>query len=107
MPGLAEFEIRVLLGVLRRAGAAYAVAVRDAIEQRTGQRVSLGSIYITLGRLERKGLLDSRLGDPSPARGGRAKRYYTLTRRGRVLLTAECRLTQRMWAGLGLVPDEP
>ena len=106
MPDLAEFELRVLLGVLRRRDEAYAVAVRDEIVARTGRDVSLGSLYITLQRLERKGLLGSRLGDPSPERGGRAKRYYQLTRRGLALLKAECRLTQRMWEGLGLVPGE-
>ena len=106
MPDLAEFELRVLLGVLRRRGEAYAVAVRDEIVGRTGRAVSIGSLYITLQRLERKGLLRSRLGDPSPERGGRAKRYYDLTGPGLALLRAECRRTQRMWAGLGLVPDE-
>lgn len=106
MPDLAEFELRVLLGVLRRARGAYAVAVRNEIVERTGQSVSIGSLYITLQRLERKGLLKSRLGEPSPDRGGRAKRYYELTRTGLSLLRRECRLTQRMWAGLGLVPDE-
>ncbi len=106
MPDLAELEVRVLLGVLRRADGAYAVAVGDEIEARTGRAVSIGSLYITLQRLERKGLLRSRLGEPSPERGGRAKRYYTLTRAGTALLRAECRMTQAMWAGLGLVPDE-
>jgi PadR family transcriptional regulator PadR len=106
VPDIAEFELRVLLGVLRRTGDAYAVGVRDEIVERTGRDVSIGSLYITLQRLERKGLLRSRLGDPTPERGGRAKRYYELTRRGLALLRSECRLTQRMWAGLGLVPDE-
>lgn len=106
MPDLAEFELRVLLGVLRRRGEAYAVTVRDEIVARTGRGVSIGSLYITLQRLERKGLLRSWLGDPSPERGGRAKRYYELTRRGLALLRSECRSTQRMWAGLGLVEDE-
>jgi PadR family transcriptional regulator, regulatory protein PadR len=106
VPGLAEFELRVLLGVLRRRGDAYAVTVRDEIVARTGREVSIGSLYITLQRLERKRLLTSRLGDPSPERGGRAKRYYELTRRGLALLKSEVRSTQRMWAGLGLVPDE-
>jgi PadR family transcriptional regulator PadR len=106
VPDLAEFELRVLLGVLRRRGEAYAVAVRDEIASRTGREVSLGSLYITLQRLERKGLLRSRLGEPTAERGGRAKRYYELTRHGLALLRTECRLTQRMWAGLGLVPDE-
>jgi PadR family transcriptional regulator PadR len=106
MPEIAEFELRVLLGVLRRRGGAYAVAVRDEIVARTGRQVSIGSLYITLQRLERKGLLRSQLGDPSPERGGRAKRFYELTKPGLALLKTECRLTQRMWAGLGLVPNE-
>jgi DNA-binding PadR family transcriptional regulator len=106
MPDLAEFELRVLLGVLRRADAAYAVAVRDEIEARTGRSVSIGSLYITLQRLERKGLLRSRLGEPTSERGGRAKRFYAVTRTGVALLRAECRMTQAMWAGLGLVAEE-
>jgi PadR family transcriptional regulator PadR len=106
MPDLAEFELRVLLGVLRCGDAAYAVAVGDAIEARTGRSVSIGSLYITLQRLERKGLLRSWLGEPSGERGGRAKRFYAVTRAGMTLLRAECRMTQAMWAGLGLVPEE-
>jgi PadR family transcriptional regulator PadR len=106
MPLLAELELRVLLGVLRSADEAVAVRVHAEIEARTGQKTSLGSIYITLDRLEKKGLLRSRLGEPTAARGGRAKRYYTLTAPGMTTLRAECRSTQRMWAGLGLVPDE-
>ena len=105
MPDLAELELRVLLGVLRRGDEAYAVAVRDEIEARTGRAVSIGSLYITLQRLERKGLLRSRLGEPTSERGGRAKRFYTLTRSGLTLLRAECRMTQAMWDGLGIVPE--
>jgi DNA-binding PadR family transcriptional regulator len=102
---VAEFELRVLLGVVARRGDAYAVSVRDEIVARTGRAVSLGSLYITLQRLERKGMVRSRLGDPSPERGGRAKRYYELTRTGLARVKSECRAAQRMWAGLGLVRD--
>ena len=106
MARLAEFEFRVLLTVMRCGGDAYAVAVHDDLEARARQKASLGAVYITLDRLARKGLLSSRLGEPTAARGGRAKRHYTVTRRGMALLKAECGAMQRLWSGLGLV-EEP
>ena len=106
MPRLAEFEFRVLLTVLRCGDDAYAVAVYDDLKARSRQSVSLGAVYITLDRLGRKGLLSSRLGEPTAARGGRAKRYYTVTKRGVSLLRIECGAMQRLWSGLGLV-EEP
>jgi DNA-binding PadR family transcriptional regulator len=106
MPSLAEFELRVLLTVLRCGRESYAVAVHQDLERRSGRRASVGAVYITLDRLERKGLLESRLGDPTPERGGRAKRYYRLTRPGRAAVRDECRLMQRLWQGLGVVEDE-
>jgi len=75
---LGEFEQVVLLAILRLGNEAYAVAVQNEILRCTGRDVSRGSIYITLDRLETKGYLRSRLADPTPERGGRAKRYYTL-----------------------------
>src|SRR5687767_14734715 len=106
MPRLAEFEFRVLLTVMRCGGDAYAVAVHEDLEARSRQKASLGAVYITLDRLARKGYLSSRLGEPTAARGGRAKRHYTVTRRGLALLKVECDAMQRLWAGLGLV-EEP
>ena len=105
MPRLAEFELRVVLAVLRCDGESYAVAVHRELESRTGQRASLGAVYITLDRLARKGWLASRLGEPSAARGGRAKRYYTVTKRGMALLKVECGAMHRLWQGLGLVEE--
>ena len=75
---LGEFEHMVLLAIMRLGEDAYAVPVRDEIARCTGRDVSRGSIYITLDRLETKGYLKSRLADPTPERGGRAKRYYAL-----------------------------
>src|SRR3954467_11292118 len=75
---LGEFEQVVLLAVLRLGDDAYAVSIRDEIAECTGRDVARGSIYITLDRLETKGYLRSRLADPTPERGGRAKRYYAL-----------------------------
>src|SRR5436853_4420362 len=75
---LGEFEQVVLLAVLRLGEDAYAVSILDEIVRCTGRPVARGSVYITLDRLETKGYLRSGLGDPTPERGGRAKRYYTV-----------------------------
>lgn len=72
----------VLLAVARLEGAAYPVAIRDEIEARTGRSVSRPAVFITLERLEEKRLLSSYYGDPTPVRGGRAKRFFSITPRG-------------------------
>ena len=82
---LGEFEQLVLLAVLC-AGQdtdAYGVNVHSELQKRTKRRVARGAIYMTLDRLEKKGLLSSYLTDPTPERGGRAKRMVTLTPAGR------------------------
>lgn len=97
---LGEFEQVILLAVMRLEDGAYAVSVGEEILRCTGRAVSRGSIYITLDRLETKGYLTSRLGDPTPERGGRAKRYYALRPRG-VAALKECRRQLRaLWNGL-------
>ncbi len=97
---LGEFEHVVLLAILRLGDEAYAVAIRDEILERTGRDVSRGSIYITLDRLETKGYLRSRLADPTPERGGRAKRYYTLRPRAVAALKESRRALVALWRGL-------
>jgi len=97
---LGEFEQVVLLAILRLGDEAYAVAVRDEILDCTGRDVSRGSIYITLDRLETKGYLRSWLGDPTPERGGRAKRYYTLRPRAVEALKDSRRALVALWRGL-------
>lgn len=79
---LAEFELLVLLAAMQIGDEAYPLAIRDAIEARTGRSVTRAAVFITLERLEEKGLVDSRYGDPTPVRGGRAKRFFTPTRAG-------------------------
>ena len=79
---LSEFEFLVLAAAARLGGDAYAVTILHEIASRTGRKVSRGSVYVTLDRLTTKGLLKSRLGEPTAERGGKAKRYYTLTARG-------------------------
>jgi PadR family transcriptional regulator PadR len=100
MTALGEFEQVVLLAVLRLGDEAYAVSIADEILRCTGRTVSRGSIYITLDRLETKGYLKSRLADPTPERGGRAKRYYTLRPRALDALRETRRALVALWHGL-------
>jgi DNA-binding PadR family transcriptional regulator len=73
---LGEFELLVLLATLSLGDTAYPVAIAADIEKRTGRKASRTAVLVTLERLEEKGLLSSRYGDPTPVRGGRAKRYF-------------------------------
>ena len=95
-----EFEQVVMLAILRLGDEAYAVSVREEILACTGRDVSRGSIYITLDRLETKGYLKSAFGDPTPERGGRAKRYYTLRPRAVEALRESRRALVSLWKGL-------
>jgi len=97
---LGEFEQVVLLAILRLEDEAYAVAVREEILRCTGRDVSRGSVYITLDRLETKGYLRSWLADPTPERGGRAKRYYALRPRAVQALKESRRALVALWKGL-------
>src|SRR3954447_23891631 len=104
---LREFEHTVLLAMLRLGDGDYAVPVRDEIARCTGRDVSRGSIYITLDRLETKGYLKSRLADPTPERGGRAKRYYTLRPRAVAALKESRRALVALWRGLESALSHP
>src|SRR6478609_4319744 len=76
---LGELEQIVLLAVLRLGDEAYATPILSEIEAQAGRRVARGALYTALDRLESKGCLRSRVGDPLPERGGRARRYFTVT----------------------------
>ncbi|MBV8847291.1 MAG: PadR family transcriptional regulator [Bryobacterales bacterium] len=82
LPTLGEFEQIVLLAIMRLGDDAYGVTIRSEIAVCTGREPSPGALYTTLDRLEDKGLLKSRVGDPSPRRGGRAKRYFAVSASG-------------------------
>ena len=97
---LGDLELLVLLAVLRLGDGAYAVAVREAITERTARDPSRGAVSVTLDRLERKGLLRSQLGEPTAERGGKAKRLYTLAAPGKLALRAALDGTQAMLQGL-------
>lgn len=97
---LGEFEHVVLLAVLRLGEHAYGVTIRNEITEKTGREPAPGALYTTLDRLEDKGLITSSLGDPTPQRGGRAKRYIQVSGTGMAALNhaRECYL--RLWDGL-------
>ena len=97
---LGEFEQLVLLAVLRLKDDAYAVPIRQEIEDRTKRSAARGAVYITLDRLEEKGYLKSRLGEGSPERGGRPRRYYTVSPAGVRALEQSWTALRNMWAGL-------
>jgi len=74
-----EFEILVLLAILRLRGDAYGVTIREEVERETSRTLTLGSVYKTLGRLEGKGYLETEVAPPTRERGGRRKKLYSLT----------------------------
>jgi PadR family transcriptional regulator PadR len=100
---LGEFEHVILLALLRLEDRAYGVAVRQEIERRTDREVSIGAVYATLDRLERKGYVTSHRGDPTPERGGRSKRFFRVTAAGVEAVSRTHRVLQTMTEGLGLI----
>jgi len=99
---LGEFEQVVLLAILRLEDNAYGVTIRSEIANCTRRKVAPGALYTTLDRMEDKGIVRSRLGDPTPQRGGRAKRYFALTKAGRAALIYAQRAYQSLLDGLDL-----
>lgn len=97
---LGELEQILLLAVLHLKDDAYGVRIREAIKMRTGRTVSPGAVYTALDRLERRDLVSSRLGDPTPQRGGKRKRYYRLEPAGAALLRESQNALRRMAQGL-------
>jgi PadR family transcriptional regulator, regulatory protein PadR len=97
---IGDFELVVMLVLLRLGDGAYGVTVSREVEQRCGREVALGSVYATLERLQEKGLVSSQLGEPTPERGGRAKRYFRLTRKGLREVRETKNALVRLWSGL-------
>ncbi len=83
---LGTLEQIVLLAAMRLGDRAYGMTIRDEIDNRTGRAVSFGAVYVTLQRLEDKGLVSSWVGEPTAERGGRAKRFFRVTADGRQAL---------------------
>jgi DNA-binding PadR family transcriptional regulator len=97
---LGEFEQLVLLAIMQLDGDVYGVAIVDEIERRTGRAVARAAVYVTLRRLEQKGLVSSWMGDPSSERGGKARRCVRVTAAGRQALIESRQALDQMWRGL-------
>lgn len=97
---LGELEQVVMLATMRTGDDGYGVTIQDAIHRATGRDLTLGTIHKTLVRLEAKGLIESRMGESAPHRGGRRKRHYKVTPAGLRTLRASIAALRRMAAGL-------
>jgi DNA-binding PadR family transcriptional regulator len=102
---LGEFEQIVLLAVLRLGDEAYGVTILGEIAARTGRNPAPGALYTTLHRMESKGLVTSRDGSPTPERGGRAKRFVSVTREGRDALANAQSAYRSLMEGLDLLAE--
>ncbi|MFM7487727.1 MAG: PadR family transcriptional regulator [Cytophagales bacterium] len=99
---LGEFEELVLLTIASMVNDAYSVAICDDLEKRTKRSVKLGVVHAVLSRLEEKGLAKSKLGEATSARGGKRKRYYTVTNAGKASLLKAKELRDQYWQ---LIPN--
>jgi PadR family transcriptional regulator PadR len=97
---LGDFELMVLLALMRLGENAYGVPISQEIERQSRREVKVGSVYAALARLEEKGLVSSELGEPTAERGGRAKRYFHITTRGLREVRDARRSFINLWRGL-------
>jgi PadR family transcriptional regulator, regulatory protein PadR len=102
---LGEFEHAVLAAIAHLDDDAYGVTIRQEIEKRTRRDIAIGALYTALDRLEQKGYVSSTMSDPTPRRGGRAKRHFKLTSSGSGALKQSREFLERMWAGLAVAPQ--
>ncbi len=104
---LGEFDLMLLLTLLRLADEAYGVAIAKELALRRGREIAVGSVYAALDRLELKGLVASQLGESTPERGGRAKRYFRLTERGLCSINETRDVLDSLWESLPSTGREP
>lgn len=103
---LTKLEENVLLTILKLKDDAYIVSIKDQIERFTNKNLSFGALYVSLNRLIKYGYLESGIGESSSVRGGRAKKYYRLTKEGISALKNIRRLQQLMWEDFDSLADE-
>jgi PadR family transcriptional regulator PadR len=104
---LTDLELMIVLAVLRTGEEAYGAEIAREIERTGGRRVLLGAIYATLDRLERNGLVVSTIGDPTPARGGRAKRFFRVTPKGVRAARQTRQALVALWRGVPQLKETP
>jgi DNA-binding PadR family transcriptional regulator len=104
---LGAFDLMILLALMRLGDAAYGVPISREIEETSGRVVALATLYTTLTRLEKKGLVSSRLGEPTAERGGRAKKYFRVTARGLREVRDAQRVFTSLWTGIPKLEGGP
>jgi PadR family transcriptional regulator, regulatory protein PadR len=97
---LSDFELMVMLALMRLGDNAYGVPISREIALQSGREVALGSVYATLERLETRGLVSSHLGKPTAERGGKAKRYFHVTQNGLRKARETRQALMKLWRGL-------
>lgn len=97
---LGAFDLMILLALMRLGDAAYGVPISREIEETSGKVIALATLYATLTRLEKKGLVSSRLGEPTAERGGRAKKYFRVTAKGLREVREAQRVFTSLWNGI-------
>ena len=97
---ISRSEEYILLSVMRLREGAYGVAIRNRLKQDTGETWAFGAVHVMLSRLEKKGLLESYLAEPTPQRGGRSKRIYTMTSLGRQTMEQIKKVQDRVWSDI-------
>src|SRR5688572_20605158 len=99
---LGEFEELVLLTIAALMNEAYSVAICDELEKHTGRSAKLGVVHAVLNRLEEKGLIKSKLGEATSVRGGKRKRYYSVTSAGKAALIRAKEIRDQLWS---MIPE--
>ncbi len=102
---LSEFEQLVLLSVLRLGDRAHGGEIRRHLDEVANRPVAVATVYVALARLEERGLVRSWMSEPTPVRGGKAKKFYALEPQGVEALGEAKAVWERMWSGLGSAPD--
>ncbi len=97
---LTDFELMILLATLRVGDAAYGVPIAAEIERTGGRRAVVAAVYTALDRLERNGMVTSVVGEPTPERGGRAKRIFQVTPQGLRAIKETQRALMALWKGV-------
>lgn len=97
---LGSFELMVILTLIRLGDNAYGVPITKEIEELSGRDIAIGSVYAALDRLEQKGFVYAELGESTPERGGRAKKYFKITGKGMKVVQETQQTLTRLWKGL-------